>query len=552
MSEWDHETDLLVIGSGAGAVGALRAAANGKRALVVEKTELFGGSTAMSGGVVWMPDNPLMRREGVADSRAEGLTYFDSLVGDAGPASSPARRETYLDAGNEMIAFLEAEGVELIRCPGMSDYYAGMRGVEGGSLAGRSLEPKVFDRKKLGKPWRDRMRPGFSPGINIYTGEAAYLQAIRSTGGFRTAVRVGFRTAWGVVSGKKYVTNGEALMARVLHALLRRGVPVWLEAAVTELVVEDGRVVGAVVRKRGRTVRVRAHDGVLIASGGFARNAEMRQEVAGHVGPMTDGWTSANPGDTGEIIQQAMALGAATDMLDEAWWMPTWFAGDDRMMCMSERSKPHSMIVDARGERFFNESVSYQEAGQRMYARERETGGAIPAWLIIDTTHRRRYTFLMAPPGMTPKKWLKSGWKKADTIEGLADACGIDRAGLRRTVERFNGFAATGVDEDFHRGEGGFEQFYGDPDHGPNKCLGPITKAPFYAIALYPGDIGTSGGLLTDEHARVLREDSTPIEGLYATGNATASVMGRSYPGAGATIAASAVFGYVAADHAAR
>jgi 3-oxosteroid 1-dehydrogenase len=246
----------------------------------------------------------------------------------------------------------------------------------------------------------------------------------------------------------------------------------------------------------------------------------------------------------------AMDLGAATDMLDEAWWMTTWMQDGKPEMAMTERVKPHSIIVDSSGQRFFNEAIGYQTAGQLIYAHHRKTGAAVPAWLIIDTTHRNNYTFGLLPPGIPPTKLVKSGdWKKADTLSELAAQCGIDGDGLRQTVERFNAFAAEGVDEDFHRGEGGFEKFYGDPDHKPNECLGPVDKAPFYAIALYPGDIGTSGGLMADEHGRVLREDSSVIEGLFATGNATASVFGRSYPGAGATIGASAVFGYAAANY---
>lgn len=549
MSSWDYTTDLIVVGSGAGAIGALRADANGKRALVVEKTDKFGGSTSMSGGVVWMPNNPLMQREGVSDSMESALDYLDSLVGDAGPASSHERRATYLTQGNEMIYFLESEGVEFRRCPGMSDYFSGQRGYRNGSFAGRSIEPKVFNRRKLGE-WSRRMRPGFSPLLNIYTGEAAALQAVRSRGGLSTTLRVGFRTAWGIASGQRYVTNGEALMSRILHALLRRQVPVWLNSPVTELIVEDDRVVGAIVDKEGVRVRVRALDGVLLASGGFARNVEMREQFAGHIGPMSDKWTSANPGDTGEAMQMAMDLGAATDMLDEAWWMTTWMREGQPEMAMTERVKPHSIIVDSHGRRFFNEAIGYQTAGQEIYAHNRRTGAAIPAWLIIDTTHRNNYAFGMLLPGMPPTSFVKSGdWKKADTLEGLAAQCGIDAEELRQTVERFNKHAAEGVDPDFHRGEGGFEKFYGDPDHKPNECLGPVETAPFYAIPLYPGDIGTSGGLMTDEHARVLRGDSSVVQGLFATGNATASVFGRTYPGAGATIGASAVFAYAAANY---
>lgn len=550
MSDWEHSTDFLVVGSGAGVVGALRARALGKDVLVVEKSDRFGGSTCMSGGVLWLPNNPLMQREGVSDSTEDALKYFDTVVGNAGTASSPDRRLAYINAGAEMVEFLESQGLEFRRCEGYSDYYSGVRGCEGGSARGRSIEARAFDKKLLG-PWQDRIRLGFSDGLAVYTGEASPMMLMRTRIGLTVLARVGLRTVLGRVRRQRLVTNGAALTARLLQVLLRRDVPVWLESALTDLIVEDGRVVGAVVRQGGRDVRVRARDGVLLAAGGFARNQEMREEHSG--GRLTGTqWTSANPGDTGEAIRIAMAHGAATDMLDEAWWMPTWIMPDGApSMCLSERSKPGSIVVDAEGRRYFNEAVAYQEAGQQMYARERELGGAVPSWLVIDSRHRGHYPFGMSPPGRTPKEWIAAGaMKRGSTLEELARQCGIDAAGLLKTVERFNRFAAEGVDEDFHRGEGDHEKYNGDITHGPNPCLGPVSKPPFYAVALYPGDIGTSGGVLCDEFARVLDAEGDPIPGLYATGNCTASVMGRKYLGAGASIAASAVFGYVAANDA--
>jgi 3-oxosteroid 1-dehydrogenase len=551
MTDWDFTTDFLVVGSGAGVVGALRARALGNDVLVVEKTDRFGGSTCMSGGVMWLPHNPLMQRDGVPDSIDAALRYFETVVGDAGPASSEARRLTYINAGTEMVRFLEAEGVPFRRCEGYSDYYAGVRGCEGGSARGRSIEPEIFDKKTLGC-WQDQIRVGFSDSINLYTGEAAALYLMRTRIGLTVIARAGLRTTLGRLRRQKLVTNGAALSARLLDALLRRNVPVWTNAALTDLIVEDGRVAGAVVQTGGHDVRVRTRDGVLLAAGGFARDKDMREQFSGGR-PTGTQWTSANPGDTGEAIRIAMGLGAATDMLDEAWWMPTWMLSDESpQMCLAERTKPGSIIVDAQGHRYFNEAAAYQEAGQQMYARDEECGGAIPSWLIVDSWNRRHYAFGTAPAGYTPKQWIASGaMKRARTVEDLARQCGIEAGGLLKTIERFNGFAQSGVDEDFHRGEGDHERFYGDVTHKPNPCLGPIAKAPFYAVALYPGDLGTSGGLLCDEFSRVLDAQGQPISGLYATGNCTASVMGRKYLGAGASIGASAVFGFVAANHAA-
>lgn len=551
MAIWDETTDFLVVGTGGGAlVGALRASALGKDVLVCEKSDKIGGSTGMSGGVIWIPNNLLMQREHVPDSREEGLAYFETVVGDAGTASSDARRETYLDAGNEMIDFLDSEGLRFRRCEGYSDYYAGVRGVAGGSARSRSFEAKAFDAAALGA-WSDRLRPSIAGPLVLYTGEAAALSTMRTLRGVRTAARVGVRTAVARLRSKKYLTNGAALIGRLLAALVARGVRAWTESPLEDLVVENGEVVGAVIRREGRLVRVRANSGVLIACGGFAHNQQMRDEVAAGRAAGRAEWTNANPGDTGDGIRIAVNHGAATDLMDEAWWIPGWKMPDGTTsMCIGERSKPGSIIVDARGNRYFNEAVAYQEAGQQMFAHEATAGGAIPSWLIVDSWNRSHYTFGWFPPGKTPQEWIDKGLlKRADTLEDLARQCGVDSDGMRATVDRFNGFARTGVDEDFHRGEGDHEKYQGDPSHKPNPSLGPIAKAPFYAIALYPSDLGTNGGLLTDEFGRVLGVDAQAIPGLYATGNCTASVMGRKYLGAGATIGPATVFGFVAATH---
>jgi 3-oxosteroid 1-dehydrogenase len=553
MTAWDVTTDFLVIGSGGGAlVGALRGSALGRGAIVCEKSDKIGGSTGMSGGMMWIPNNPLMRREGVPDSRELGLAYFESVVGDVGPASSTARRETYLDAGSEMVEFLESEGLRFRRCPGYSDYYSGVRGVAGGSALGRSFEPVVFDAARIGA-LAARLRPAVAAPLVMYTGEAAKVSTPRSMRGMKVAARVGLRTAVARLRRKKFLTNGAALIGSLLAALAARGVPVWTESALEDLVVEDGVVAGAVIRREGRSVRVRALDGVLIASGGFAHNKAMREEAAGGKPAGRPEWTNANPGDTGEAIRIAVKAGAAVDLMDEAWWNPGWKRPDgSTSMAIGERSKPGSIIVDVRGKRYFNEAIAYQEAGQLMFAHEVEVGGAIPSWLIVDSWHRTHYTFGWFPPGKTPQEWIDKGLlKRSDTLDDLARQCEIDPAGLAETVERFNRFARAGVDDDFHRGEGDHEKYQADPSHKPNPSLGPIAQAPFYAIAMYPGDIGTNGGLLSDEFGRVLNTTGQPIPGLYAAGNCTASVMGRKYLGAGATIGPSTIFGYVAAGHAA-
>jgi 3-oxosteroid 1-dehydrogenase len=333
---------------------------------------------------------------------------------------------------------------------------------------------------------------------------------------------------------------------------------------VRDLVVEGGRVVGVVAVRDGREVRVQGRLGVLINAGGFSRNREMRQRY--QPTPNAWQWTNANPGDTGEMIEAAMRLGAAIDCMNESWWILTSLAPGEKFpegavnaegtplpfMHHLDLSLPYSMMVDQNGNRFCDEASAYMEVGQRMYQRHAETGKAVPSWVIMDSRQRKNYPWGTATPGQIPKNWLESGYmKQASSMEDLARQCGIDPAGLVATVKRFNEFCRTGVDADFNRGGHAFDRAHGDPSVKPNPNLGAFEQPPYYAVAMYPGDVGTAGGVVTDEHARVLRADGSVIEGLYATGNSTASVMGRSYPAAGASIGASFVFGYIAAAHAA-
>ena len=546
MSDTEYTADAVVVGSGGGLCGAVVAAASGLETLVIEKEPLVGGSTAMSGGVLWLPNNPLMQEEGVPDSLEEGLDYFDSVVGDVGPASSHARRSAYIQEGIDMVRLLRDLGMRFARCEGYSDYYAGMRGIRGSKERGRSIEAAVFDGKELG-PWLDKLRPGMSQamGVAVLTREVAELQLIkRRPRAMRTAARVALRTAIGRLLGEVRLTNGSALIAQTLAVALANRVSVWTGTGLVDLWIERGRVAGVIATRNGQTVRIRTRRAVLLAAGGFARNSEMRKRYSKQ--PNDARWTIASPGDTGECIEVAMTHGAAVDLMDEAWWTPASVPPDGvPALHIGERSKPHSIIVDAKGRRYFNEAISYMEAGRQMYAH-----GAVPSWLVVDARHRTRYLFAFR--SRTPRQWITSGYmKKADTLANLALLCGIDTAGLEATVERFNSFARDGTDPDFHRGEGAHERYQGDFGHEPNASLGPIEKPPFYAVELYPGDVGTSGGVLCDEFARVLDVNRDPIPGLYAAGNCTASVMGRSYPGAGASIGAAFVFSYIAMRHAA-
>ncbi len=286
---------------------------------------------------------------------------------------------------------------------------------------------------------------------------------------------------------------------------------------------------------------------MLLAAGGFARNPEMRRKYSG-AQPNEAQWTIANPGDTGEVLDAAIRLGAQTDLLDEAWWLPSTVPALGASTVGQARQRPGAIFVNRAGKRFCNESNSYVEVGKAMYAND-----AVPTWLIFDDGYRRRYAASRSLPGRMPPEWIDQGLiHKASTIESLAGQIGLDAAALTETIRRFNADAAQGLDPDFGRGQSAYNRCLGDPGYKPNPAVGPLDRAPYYAAEIFPGDVGTCGGLITDEAARVLDVDGRPIAGLYATGNITATVMGRTYPGAGASIANTMVFGYVAARHAAK
>ena len=559
---WDEVVDLVVVGSGGGSMcAALVAKQLGKQALIVEKQALIGGSTGFSGGVWWVPDNPVMKRAGVADSAERARQYLDAVVTYDGPGTTPARRDAFIRTGPKMVEFLERNGMKFVYADGWSDYYDEL---PGGEARGRSLLAELFDTRELGA-WEGKLSRYKGFNLPVPTDQFPTLMlAKRTWAGKKAALALVARMIKGKLTGARLAGAGAAIQGRMLQIALREQLPIWTESPLVQLVVEDGRVSGVAVRRADRLVRVRARDGVLMNVGGFSRSGAMRERFQPK--PNSHTWTNANPGDTGEGIEMAMKLGAAVDCMDEAWWVvtslgpdglppkPGGYASDGTplpFMHHLDLSLPYSMMVDQLGERFCDEAGAYMEIGQRMYRREKETGKAVPSWVVMDSRQRAFYPWGTAQPGQVPQQWLSSGYMiKADSIAELAAKTGIDKSGLQRTIERFNGFCQAGVDTDFGRGSRAFDRCHGDPTVKPNPNLGAIEQPPFYAVRMYPGDVGTAGGVVTDEHARVLREDGSVIEGLYATGNCTASVVGRCYPGAGASIGASFTFGYIAAHHA--
>lgn len=557
---WDEEVDWLVVGSGAaGMTSALRAADLGARVLVVEKSPRYGGSTAMSGGAIWVPANPGMAALGIPDSREEGLRYLEHIIAGRVPS---ARLAAYVEAAPRMVGYLaERSHVAFEPVPSYCDYYAE---APGGKPGARTIEPPEFDALRLGAE-RAHQRPGLehSRPLHFMSIKASEVPTLLR-GGLPRLMLVARKAAgyylnararWSGAGNTCY-TLGAALVARLRLSLLDRGVPLWLDSPLRELIRQDGRVAGALIGRNGHPVRVRALRGVMLAAGGFEKNAALRQRYQEM--PIGAEWAAGCPANEGDAIVLAEQLGAALDLMDQAWWCPVFMAASDsgpRVIVM-EKGMPGSIMVDAAGRRFVNESSPYNDFVKGMYAAHRTGTAAIPAHLVFDATFRHRYPVGPVRPGsIQPDAALRPALRekflaRADSLAGLAAVIGVDPAGLEATVSRFNGFARRGRDEDFGRGETLSDRYYSDPAVSPNPCLAPLETPPFYAVKVYPGDLGTKGGIVTDRDARALDVSGQPIPGLYAAGNCSASVMGETYPGAGGTIGPAMVFGFLGAEHA--
>ena len=553
MAAFDETFDFVVVGSGGGSMCAglvMRKA--GKSVVILEKTDLIGGSTSRSGGVMWIPNNRFMKEEGVADSFEDASTYLDNVAIDRpdSPGTSPARRRKYLTEAPRMIDFLVNHGIKLRRVKYWPDYYDER---PGGSVEGRTVVALNFDINELGA-WKTKLRPGFLPmaaSLDEMMQAPRYHRAWDARG---IIAKVVVRTIGAMLSGKQYVGAGQALQGRMLQQALRAGVDFRTEAPVNELIEENGAIKGVLTVKDGKPWRIGATHGVLVNAGGFARNQRMRDKY--QPGTRAE-WSMTAPGDTGEMIEEMMRHGAAIGQMEEMVGyqstIPPGKEDDDvkppaQQLCAS----PHAILVDQSGVRYQNEGGSYMAFCKGMLERNK-TVPAVPSWAVFDTAYMRDFMLAGTMPGLKkPPEWLESGYlKKASSIEWLAREIAVDPAVLRQTVDRFNGFVANGRDEDFHRGERAYDNWLGDPLSKTAKTLGPISEGPFYAVQVIPGDVSTYGGVVTDEYARVLREDGTVIAGLYATGVSTASVMGRSYAGAGASVGPSFTWGFVAAKHAA-
>ena len=542
-----HEYDIIVVGSGAGGMtAALTAAHRGASVVVIEKAPHFGGSTARSGGGVWIPNNETLQADGVDDTPEAARDYLHAIIGDV---VSKERIDTYLERGPEMLGFvLRNSPLKMQWVPGYSDYYPE---APGGRVGGRSIEPTPFDASCLG-PEVDNLEPDYGKApLNVVLTQADYKTINllrRHPSGLARVLRVGMRWLAAKLTGRHLLGRGQALAAALRAGLLDAEVPVLLDTPMVDFCVDDNGRVSGVETGDGRIFHARL--GVVLASGGFEHNEEMRKKYQRE--PIGTEWTVGAKANTGDGIRAGQKLGAAVELMDDAWWGPSIPLTGGPWFCIAERTLPGGIMVNASGTRFLNEAAPYVEAVHAMYGGEFGVGDGpgenIPTWMIIDQRYRDRYIFAgLQPKKRFPSRWLEAGVVvQADTVTELAEKTGLPATQLTATVQRFNGFARTGVDEDFGRGNSGYDKYYGDPTNKPNPSLGVLDKPPFYAVKIVPGDLGTKGGLVTDADARVLRDDGSVIDGLYAVGNASAPVMGHTYAGPGATIGPAMTFGYLA------
>ncbi|MFB3813520.1 MAG: FAD-binding protein [Terriglobales bacterium] len=540
MQHWDLQADVVVVGSGGGALtAAILAHDQGANTVVLERTNKVGGTTACSGGAAWMPMNSHMKELGISDSREEALAYCKKIT-EGRAADSLV--EAYVDNAPKIVDYLESKTPLRFSPMTMPDYHPEE---PGGKLGGRALEAKLFNLNELGE-WKDKVRSHAIPFMNHQTTEEQFVTYQMMLNPSNMPVDLVLDRM-----EKGWVGRGNGLIAALLKGCLDRNITILLETRALELIKEDGRVIGVRSQRQGKDFLVKAAGGVVLACGGFEWNEDLKKK---HLyGVITH--PVSPPFNEGDGTIMAAEVGADMINMHEVWWMQsTRIEGDEyegkpyNQLCVTERICPHSILVNRRGRRFVNESASYNDISKSHFVvNENGTGYKnLPSWLILDSQYRAKYHVQTICPGDPDPEWLV----KDDTLEGLAKKVGIDPAGLAETVARFNSFARQGKDPDFDRGFSAYERYMGDPS-APHPNLGTIEKPPFYAVPMYAGALGTKGGPRTDHNGQVLDVRGRPIGGLYAAGNVMAPVSGPGYYGPGGTIGPGIVFGFLAGRHAA-
>jgi 3-oxosteroid 1-dehydrogenase len=549
----DTTVDLLVVGSGTGMAAALAAVECGLSVLIVEKSCYVGGSTARSGGALWLPASPILEENHAGDTMPRATTYLESVVGATAPQRRSAAFLAHLGETVEMLR--RTTPMRFVWAREYSDYHPEQ---PGGTATGRTCECKPLDTSVLGR-YRSRLRPSvMQASIPMPTTGADYrwmnlMARVPRKSLPLIAKRLG-QGLGGLLLGRHYAAGGQALAAGMFAGVLRAGIPVWTDTALVRLISDGTKVAGAVVEHGGREVAVTARRGVVLAAGGFDHSMDMRWKFQSEsLGEHVSLGAETN---TGDAIRTAQEVGAAIDLMDQAWWFPAVapLPGGAPVVMLAERSLPGSLIVDQSGNRFVNEATDYMSFGQRVLERERAGSAVETMWIVFDQKYRNSYVFgaELFPRIRIPQAWYDAGIAhQADNLAELGRVIGVPREQFLATLSRFNEMCRAGDDSDFHRGRSAYDRYYGDPTVTPNPNLRALDQGPFYAVRMVLSDLGTCGGLRADEHARVLREDGSAIDGLYAIGNTAANAFGATYPGAGATIAQGLVYGYIAARDAA-
>jgi 3-oxosteroid 1-dehydrogenase len=550
--------DVIVVGAGsAGMMAALRAADLGLDVLVVEKTYKYGGTSATSGGVLWIPNHGM---SGSDDSREQTLEYINAV---ADPAARQDRIEAFVDHGPEMLRYLGKLGINFMSMP-WPDYFSEAPGAR----ADRSVVLPMYDGRKLGDKF-PLMREQFTRFklLNRYSMDfsEAFTISTRSPGWIKTLSRVLGRY-WLDFSTRKltkrdrWFSLGAAVIGPIQERLTERGVEVRLGTKLDKLVERNGRVTRVQVSRFGNAHEIEARHGVIVCSGGFEWNQELRDRF--YTIPGSIRWASTPEGaNEGEGLLAGLDLGASTEFTETPWMVPTMLMPmpqasnfEEIHQAVFDVGRPHSVCVNRKGDRFVNESCGYDRFGNAMLDDQVKTGANAPCWLVFDGTFRQKFTAggfmptaIMPDRAIPPDYWGHYIFK-AGSVAELARKIEIEPARLENVIARMNDYARSGKDPEFGRGDTAYDRNFGDPKVAPNPNLGSIDKAPYYAVPINLGDLGTKGGLKADARGRVLDGEDRPIPGLYAAGNASGSPFGNCYPGAGGTIGPAMVFGYIAAN----
>jgi len=563
MSEmdWDREVDVLVVGTGNG--GLTAAVCNWemgtKDVLIIEKQDKVGGTSATSGGGIWIPNSHYAKEAGAEDNLQDAKAYLmNTLFGEDVPEEMI---DIYLEKAPEMLKFLhDRTDVRYESLAEYPDYYTNMEGARAGH---RSLEPSPIMASELGDNWKNMTWTHFMMRMFNrihFTQVEAHLLMVQLPGWKKLLARL----MWDYVRDipwrlktpiSRRLACGSAGVARLYLSVLKREIPLEFNTQMVELVAEGDTVLGAVIECNGQRQRVRTAKGVILASGGFEKNQTLREQYL--PAPTNTTWSAGNPGNEGDALLAGLELGAKTRLMNDAWWTTTLCVPDEPAprLAIMEKSFPGSCVVNRDGKRFANESQNYMAFQKDLFKTHTDEHPNAPAWHVFDATFRENFmvgplmTKAMKPVSQIPKKWFDEGFvAKANTIRELADMLGIDADGLEETIGKMNHYAETGKDEDFGRGDSAYDRYYADPAIKPNPCLAPIVKAPFYAMRIEAGDFGTLGGLDTDTSARVKKADGGVFEGLFAVGNCSAAIL-PTYPGPGATLGPAMTMAYQAARH---